>query len=117
MNSFRFVTKNADPREEITFKPLQVEVMNGNFEDAFRKFKTLVQAEGVIALYKSKQAYEKPSVKARRKRREAEERRFLTTTREAQMASGEWDRRMKKKEQRRQEKLEERKKQHQTSAE
>lgn len=116
MSYFRF-PKVADARDEVVVKPLQVEVVNGNFEDAFRRFKTLVQAEGVIALYKSKQTYEKPSIKKRRKQREAEERRFLTATREAQMASGEWDRRMKKKEQRRLEKIEERRKQHQESAE
>lgn len=115
MNYSRF--PRTESRDEVFAKPLQVEVVNGNFEDAFRRFKTAVQAEGIVATYKAKQAYEKPSVKRRRKRREAAERRFLAATREAQMISGEWDRRMKKKEQRRVEKMEERKKQQQEVSE
>lgn len=97
--------------EELVFKHLEIPVINGNFEDAFRKFKTLVQNEGIIATYKARQAYEKPSERERRKRREAEERRLLTAAREAQILSGEWDKRQKRKEQKRLQKSEERRKQ------
>ncbi len=100
-----------DNKDELTFRPLEVSVVNGNFEDAFRKFKTAVQNEGVLALYKSKQAYEKPSEKKRRKRREAHERRLLMASREALIVSGEWEKRQKKKEQKRMQKAEERRKQ------
>lgn len=94
-------------REEVLIKPLQI-VVTGSFEDACRRFKTLVQNEGVIADYKSKQAYEKPSERKRRKSREAEERRLLAASREALILSGEWDKRQKRKEQKRHDRVEER---------
>jgi small subunit ribosomal protein S21 len=97
--------------EELNFKPLEVKVSYNNFDDAFRKFKTLVQAEGVLALYKEKQSYEKPSVKKNRKIREAESRRLLQESREAQILSGEWEKRQKKKETKRLQKVEERRRQ------
>lgn len=100
-----------DEQDEVVIKHLEVTVVNGNFEDAFRRFKTAVQNEGIIATYKSRQAYEKPSEKKRRKRREAHERRLLMASREALMASGEWDKRQKKKEQKRQLRAEEKRKQ------
>ena len=96
-----------DNKDEIFAKPLEI-VVTGSFEDACRRFKTLVQNEGVIADHKSKQTYEKPSEKKRRKSREAEERRLLTASREALILSGEWDKRQKRKEKKRQEKVEER---------
>lgn len=99
------------PGEEVVVKHLEIIVQNGNFEDAFRRFKTAVQNEGIIATYKSKQAYEKPSEKKRRKSREAHERQLLMASREALMATGEWEKRQKKKEQKRQIKAEERRKQ------
>jgi len=82
------------------FKPLEVSVDYG-FEDAFRTFKSLVQKEKVVSLYKERQAYEKPSVKKRRKRRQAEERRLSMELKQKLINSGEWAKRMKK----RQEKL------------
>jgi len=101
-------------KDEFIPKPLEI-VVTGSFEDACRRFKTLVQNEGVIATLKSKQAYEKPSEKKRRKHREAEERRLLLASREALILSGEWDKRQKKKEQKRQEKVEERRNNKQAS--
>lgn len=96
-----------DNKEEFVVKPLEV-VVTGSFEDACRRFKTMVQSEGIISTYKAKQAYEKPSEKKRRKSREAEERRLLLASREALILSGEWEKRQKRKEQKRQEKVEER---------
>lgn len=92
-----------DVKEEFVGKPLEV-VVTSSFEDACRRFKTLVQNEGIVATYKAKQFYEKPSEKKRRKSREAEEHRLLLVSREALILSGEWDKRQKKKEQKRQEK-------------
>ena len=57
------------------FKPLEV-VVGNDLEFAFRTFKTMVQREKVISLYKEKQQYEKPSIKKRRKIREARKRRM-----------------------------------------
>lgn len=98
-------------KEEVIIDHLEVHVQHGNFEDAFRRFKTLIQNEGIVAEYKARQSYEKPSEKKRRKRRESEERRFLTAAREAQILSGEWEKRQKKKEAKRQIRAEERRKQ------
>lgn len=91
--------------QEIPLKPLEVEV-TGSFEDAFRRFKTLVQAEGIIADYKVRQRYEKPSEKKRRKQREAAQARAASAARERDIASGEWEKRQKKKEQKKQAKQE-----------
>lgn len=96
--------KNDTTYEDILLRPLEVKVHNGNFEDAFRRFKTLVQNEGILAAYKDRQTYEKPSEKKRRKRREAAERRWLAANREAQIISGEWEKRQKRKELKRQQK-------------
>lgn len=112
MVNFRSGTKESN---EVFCSPLEVKVVNGNFEEAFKRFKNLVQAEGVLAKYKEHQTYEKPSVKERRKSREATERRLLTEAREAQMASGEWEKKQKRKEQKRLEKIEARKKAQQAS--
>ena len=92
----------AEIHEIKDLSPLQVEVGN-NFEDALRKFKSLVQKDKILSLYKEKQHYEKPSEKKRRRRREVKERRRLALLRENQIASGEWDRKQKTKEKKRKE--------------
>lgn len=88
-------------KEEVVISPLEVKVMNNNFDEAFRRFKALVQKEKIVSLYKEKQAYEKPSIKKRRKEREALERKLLAESREKQILNGEWDKRQKRKEQKR----------------
>ena len=94
--------------DAIQAKPLEIKV-TGNFEEASRRFKTLVQAEGIIAEFKQRQTYEKPTEKKRRKRREAKEHRMMLAAREKMIASGEWDRKQKRKEQKRLEKIQARK--------
>ena len=79
-------------------EPLQVVVQNErDFEDAFRKFKSLVQKEKVITDYKERQFYEKPSLKRRRKKREAYARKLALEFKQKQMQNGEWEKKMKKK--------------------
>lgn len=51
--------------------PIQVQVRNGNLEQAMRVLKKKVQKEGIIKYYKEKQYFEKPSEKKRRKKKEA----------------------------------------------
>ena len=58
------------PHQPVQAKPLEVEVYD-HFEKAMRYFRAMVQKEGVLALYKEHQSYEKPSDKKRRKRNEA----------------------------------------------
>ena len=104
MFSRNFKDNQMSPVDELVFSPLEVKVVNGNFEAAFRQFKTLVQNDGILADYKTASRYEKPSERKRRKSKEAAEREFLVLNREKQIASGEWDKRQKKKELKRQEK-------------
>lgn len=99
--------RKEDKSEVVEAEPLQIFV-NGSFEGAVQKFKSLFQKEKVIAKYKEKQAYEKPSEKKRRKQREAEERRLVTAKREELIASGEWEKRQAKKEAKRQVKMKDR---------
>lgn len=82
------------------FGPLQVEITH-SLEEGIRRFKSLVQREKILALWKEKQYYEKPSEKKRRQKREHIERRRLNAIREKLMATGEWDRRQKKKDDKR----------------
>jgi len=80
--------------------PLQIKVRGESREDlesASRAFKSLVQKEKIISLYKEKQSYEKPSEKKRRRRKESQERRLAFEAKQRLIASGEWERRMQKK--------------------
>lgn len=75
------------------FKPLQVEVRGSSsedFEHAHRAFKSLVQKEKVISLYKERQFYEKPSDRKRRKKREAFEKRLSMERKTQLIKAGEW---------------------------
>lgn len=56
-------------------QPLEVKVYD-NFDRAFKAFRTLVQKEKVLSIYKEKQHYEKPSDKKRRKRNEMKRKLF-----------------------------------------
>lgn len=69
--AFELVFDKSDclMHEPIQCKPLEIEVTT-NFEDAFRKFRALVQREKVISKVKEKRAYEKPSDRRRRKNSE-----------------------------------------------
>ena len=60
---------------------LRVEVRNGDFAGALRKFKKKIALEGVLIEYKEKQHYEKPSLK-RKKAKAAGRARHLKAMRE-----------------------------------
>jgi small subunit ribosomal protein S21 len=47
-------------------------------EKAIKKFKRLCDSYGIVKLYRKREAYEKPSVKAKEKREAAEKRRKKT---------------------------------------
>lgn len=85
------------PVDLSTFSGVEVTVRNGRTDDAIRYFKSLVQKEDVLGLYKERQAYEKPSVKLKRKRKESKERRLAQDSKEKMILSGEWDKRQKQK--------------------
>lgn len=95
---------------EVELKHLEVKVNNGRFEDAVKRFKMMVQSEGIINSWKMHQAYEKPSEKKRRKKREAAARLFLQNLRDQQILSGEFEKKIKQKEKKKAAKLEARRK-------
>lgn len=109
--------KSTYSDEEFTINGLEQKVIynRGNspestrqaFEDAVKRFKLMVQKDGVLNLYRQKQSYEKPSEKKRRKMREAANQRFIMAERERLMASGEWEKRQKRKNEKRLKKQEE----------
>lgn len=74
----------------LTFTPLEVKV-DGNFERAFKIFRSIVQKERILSVYKEKQSYEKPSVKKRRKKNEAAQRQLELDMKSRKMASGEYE--------------------------
>jgi small subunit ribosomal protein S21 len=78
------------------FSPLEVKVFN-NFDKAFKMFRTIVQADGVLATYKEKQSYEKPSVKKRRKSNEARRRAVELESKLKKIKSGEYEKEKAKK--------------------
>jgi len=59
-------SKDFDNIEPVQVKPLEVKVVNDNFDKALRAFRAMVQKERVLSIYKEKQAYEKPSDRRRR---------------------------------------------------
>lgn len=97
------------------FSPLEVQVINNNFESAFREFKLRVQKSKILGEIKKRRSYEKPSEKNRRKQREHIERARLAMLMESQMKTGEWQKKQKEKEKKRQDKYKRR--QHQNSSE
>lgn len=62
------------------FRPLEVKV-TGSFEDAVRRFKSMVQKSKILSEVKERQYFEKPSDKKRRKSKEARQRQKLADLR------------------------------------
>lgn len=85
------------------FSPLEVRIEDGRFEDAVKRWKSMVQKSQILSVYKEKQSYEKPSDKKRRKRRETAERLRVAKIKEQQMANGEWEKKQKAKDKKRKE--------------
>jgi len=69
------VVESANPQfdyiQPIEAKPLEVKVYGGNCDRAIKVFRSLVQKERILSIYKEKQSFEKPSDKKRRKRNES----------------------------------------------
>lgn len=87
------------------FKPLEVNVSEeGGFDRAFRNFRTLVQKDRVLAIFRLKQSYEKPSEKKRRKRSEAKQKRLELEMKMKKIISGEYEKDKEKKEKERERK-------------
>lgn len=89
----KLVSNNCGPAEMdfSCFSPIQVKVFN-NFERAFKAFRSLVQSEKILSLYKEKQSYEKPSDKKRRKHNEMIRRSLENDIKQKKIISGEYER-------------------------
>lgn len=72
------------------FSPIEVKVY-GNFEKAMKVFRSLVQSEKILSLYKEKQSYEKPSDKKRRKKNENIQKNIELEAKQKKIVSGEYD--------------------------
>jgi small subunit ribosomal protein S21 len=68
-------TTALEPHTPIQGKPLEIKV-GEQFDKAFKIFRSIVQKERVVSSFKEKQAYEKPSVKRRRKQAESRQKRL-----------------------------------------
>ncbi len=53
-------------------------IVEGDFEKALKKFKKIIEKEGILTEYKRREFYEKPSVKRKRKERAARKRLIKT---------------------------------------
>ena len=62
-------------------KPLEVKVQNDRIEDAIKSLKRQMMKDGILKELRNRRAYEKPSVKSRRKQREARRRRLKASRR------------------------------------
>ncbi len=91
--------------QDLGFRPLEVTVRGDNVDDAIRRFRMLVQADGLLLRLKEREHYEKPSDKNRRKSREAQRRIKMQDMMDKLIATGEWDKRQEKKEKKRLAKL------------
>lgn len=73
------------------FRPLEVRVSGYYFDRAFKTFRSLVQKDGILSEYKQRQAFEKPSVKRRRKRAESIQKQKELESKRLKILSGEMD--------------------------
>lgn len=87
---FSAVSSRKYPSDAIEAIPLEVVVQN-NFDRAFRTFRSLVQKERILSLFKEKQSFEKRSDKKRRKRNESRRKLFEMEVRRTKILSGEFE--------------------------
>lgn len=91
MKKYGFEDRSEDSSlDPIQYQPLEVRVYN-NFDRAVKAFKSLVQKERTLSIYKERQRYEKPSDRKRRKKSEAIQRRLESEFKAKRIASGEFD--------------------------
>jgi len=66
--------RNQNRKNEVEVQGLRVEVRNGDFNKAMRRFKKLVQEDGVLQELRNREFYEKPSIVKNRKKKQARNR-------------------------------------------
>ena len=66
--------RNQNRKNEVEVQGLRVEVRNGDFNKAMRRFKKLVQEDGILQELRNREFYEKPSIVKNRKKKQARNR-------------------------------------------
>lgn len=94
------VSSRGYPSDAVETFPLEVKV-NGNFDRAFKTFRSLVQKDRILSLYKEKQSFEKKSDKNRRKRAESRRKLYEMEMKRKRFLSGDIDKEKEKKKGRR----------------
>lgn len=61
-------------KKDVELRGLAVEVRNGDIGKALRRFKKMVQEDGILQEVRGKEFYEKPSIIKSRKRKQARNR-------------------------------------------
>lgn len=69
-------TGEFDYIQPVQAKPLEVKVFGSNCDKAIKAFRSLVQKERILSVYKDRQSYEKPSDRIRRKKNESKRKRL-----------------------------------------
>jgi ribosomal protein S21 len=93
--------------DENYFSPIQI-IVGNNFERAFKAFRSLVQAEKILSIFKEKQSYEKPSDKKRRKHNETMRRNYEDAAKQKKILSGEYEKEKVKKQAKKEKRMKER---------
>lgn len=62
------MNRNNNNRKEKEISGLSVEVRNGDFNRALRRFKKLVQDDGILQELRKREYFEKPSAKRKREK-------------------------------------------------
>jgi len=81
------MSKNRVKNAEFGSKGLSVEVRNGDFNYALRKFKKKVQEDGILQELRKREFYEKPSLK-RKKAKAAARARWLKKVAKMELENG-----------------------------
>ena len=79
--------RNRKPKFDNEMKGLAVEVRNGDVNKALRRFKKIVQEDGILQELRSREYFEKPSIK-RAKAKKAARARHLKALRKRQEQLG-----------------------------
>ena len=66
--------KNHNRKNEVELRGLTVEVRNGDVNKALRRFKKMVQEDGILQEVRGREFYEKPSIVKNRKKKQARNR-------------------------------------------
>jgi small subunit ribosomal protein S21 len=92
MKKCAYQDRSQDPTlDPVQCKPLEVVVENNDVETAIRSLKRAMQKEQIVAEFKERQRYEKPSDKKRRKFSESQRKKIKMETLMRKIESGEYE--------------------------